>query len=94
MILPAEKNYPKRIHVGDTTYRIKFVKSCGKNTLGLCDGTKEIIYIRKGLGPAARFKTLIHEILHAIEFSHGIPLKHSKIRLLEEAIADIFIQNF
>lgn len=89
-----EKEYPKFLYIGDTVYKIKFVKTLPGNIVGLCDSLKETIYIKKGLGPSSTLKTFIHESLHALEFYYNIPIKHKVVAKLENAIFDLLMQNF
>lgn len=94
MKLPSERQYPKRIYLGNYTYTVRFVSRLPKDTVGEADPVKCEIRILKGLGPKARLTTYVHEVLHAMEFSFDINLPHKLVRALEEPLVDFFLQNF
>ena len=93
--------YPERLRIGDVYYRIRFVKSIrgcklpvGKNaTIGLCDEHRREILIRKGLSEDETLKTLLHELLHAMEFEYQIKIPHQSVYQYEEAIFDFLCAN-
>lgn len=97
---PRQKDYPKEIVVGDSIYRVRFVrKICeakegsDSETLGLCcPGDKEIL-IKQGLDPMERLSTLIHEILHCLEFEYEIEIPHKLIYQLERPITQLLMDN-
>lgn len=97
MKLLTPTQYPTEYHVGSETYCLKLVSkipdSCS-NTVGLTDSGKKMIYIRKGLSKAQFFRTLIHELLHAIEIELEIKVRHKEIYKLEKGIADMLLMNF
>lgn len=85
-----------KLHIGDSVYRVQFVSRVpkeSKRTLGLCDGKKKIIYIRKGQTPRGMRRTLIHELLHCFEFEYDVPIKHKAIHILELAIEAFLVDN-
>lgn len=91
MILPTK--YPKSFFIGESEYKLRWKRRLGARLLGLCDPSKEIIYIKKGMGKLTTFKVIVHELFHAFEFEYEIPIKHKAIRKLETAIADFILQN-
>lgn len=92
MRIPKPSQYPKRVHLKGETYKIKFVK--GLKDLGNTDASKNLIRIRKGMSNTETFKTVIHEILHLLEFEWPIRLKHKTVYKLEEAIFSFLLDNF
>lgn len=96
MKFPSPNEYPKEIYIEDATYKVKFVKTIphhSKKAVGLCDGQKQIIYIRAGQSPRGTFRTLVHECLHAIDFEYGVRLKHKHIYILELALEALLADN-
>lgn len=92
MIIPAIKDYPKELYVRGDRYRVLFVKNL--ENIGETDSGKLTIKLRAGMSKNETFRTLIHEILHAIEFSHPIDLKHKVVYELEEALFNLILDNF
>ena len=100
---PRRSDYPRELLVGDAVYKIRFVRKIDEGgkvpegsdleVVGLCDPSEKEILILQGLDPLERFKALIHELLHAIEFEHDIEMAHALIYKLEEPIAQLLIEN-
>ena len=89
------KAYPKEILIGETVWRVRFVRKFRgePNTVGLCCEANETIYIRQGLGRVETFKTFLHELLHAVEFEHKIEIPHKLIYQLELPLTLLIFQN-
>ncbi len=92
MKLPPQSKYPKQIYFSHEVYKIKFVK--GLEHFGDTDPNKKLIRIKHGISARATFVTLIHELLHVIEFEEIPKLKHSTIYALEKAISELLFDNF
>lgn len=94
---PRRRDYPKSIKVGQTDYRIRFVRQDtldrlaeGENTRGLCCSGSETIYLLIGLSAKERFETFVHETLHAVEFEYKIKIPHRLIYDLEAPLARLY----
>jgi ssRNA-specific RNase YbeY (16S rRNA maturation enzyme) len=61
---------------------------------GETDPETKIIKIKKSLGRVPLFLTVIHELLHVVEFEHNIKMKHKVVYQLEKAIFEILLDNF
>lgn len=97
MRLPNAKDYHSEYHVNDETYTLRFVSRIpgGKaGDIGLCDAGKKAIFIKKGLTKMQTFRTLTHELLHAIEFEYELKIPHSLVYQLEKSIVDTLLYNF
>jgi hypothetical protein len=98
MKLPSAKDYDgTEWHIGSETYQVKVVKRIpGENekTLGLCDPSEQVIYIKAGQSKSQAYRTFRHEIYHAYEAEYGIPLRHAVVYQLEKADGDFLISNF
>lgn len=95
-------NYPERLKIGDRYYRIRFVKSirgCKKSVLskgtnvGLCDEARAEILIRAELTTDEKLATLIHELIHAMEFEYQIKIPHEAVYQYEKAVFDFLCAN-
>jgi uncharacterized protein with PIN domain len=64
-----------------------------KDDLGYCDTEARILFMKDGELIEETFKTLIHELLHAMDDTYKIKLSHTQVRKLELAIAEFLIQN-
>ena len=96
MKLPGYKQYKKEWHVGEETYTLKFVSripGCKAKDVGLCDPESRIMYVKKGLSKAMLYRTVAHELLHAIEFEYEIEIPHKLVYQLEKAIVDTQLMN-
>jgi len=72
---------------------VKRIPREDRGTCGLCDDGAKIIWIRSDQSPKGLFKTLIHELLHAVEAEYGLRIKHEMIYSLETALADLILDN-
>ena len=96
---PGVRSYPTYLMIKGEPWDIKFVRKIpdgekAKNaTLGLCDPGDKCIYIKLKEPPNETFKTLVHEVLHAIEDEYCISVPHAVIYKFEEAIHDVLIEN-
>lgn len=93
-----QRDYPREIVVGDQVWEIRFVRGIAGTattvTLGLCDPSEHVIYIKQGLKPTERLATFVHEVLHAIEYEYNIEIAHKLVHLLDEPIAKLIIDNY
>lgn len=92
------KDYPREIMIRDSLWAIRFVRKPPGTTDrywndGLCDPSANTIYIRLGLDEHERFKTFVHEILHALEHEYELELPHHIVHALEEPILRILLDN-
>jgi hypothetical protein len=95
MKLPPKYKYKKSFDIKGEEWRVAFVSQIeGKNTLGLCDPSNRIIYIRNRLGPAETFRTFLHEMIHVFESEYGITISHKDVYKLEDAIFHFLTENF
>ena len=92
MTLPKPNSYPTKIYVSGEVYKIQFVK--GMHDLGETDSEKRTIKIKYGMSPRETLYTLVHELIHAMEFEHGIPIKHKDVHRWEKAVSELIIDNF
>ncbi len=91
-----QRDYPRQLHIGENIWDIRFcriIPGHGPNTLGLCDPSELIIYIKMGQTPRERFKTFAHEICHAVCFEFNIKENHAIIHKLEEPIVRLLMDN-
>lgn len=85
--------YPKHIHYGNVTYELTFTTL--KGCLGDCDPNKRRIRIQKGMGKRKTLETLVHELLHLVEFEENIPgFTHWHIRKLDRGLTQLLLDNF
>ncbi len=91
MNVPAIKDYPKHIYIRGDRYSLSFVKNM--QFAGSTDAGDRTIKIRAGMSPHETFRTAIHEVLHAIEFSWPVKIKHKAVYKLEKAIFQLLLDN-
>lgn len=90
--LPARPNYPRVIYYSTEAYRVRYKKNLG--CFGVTDPETKTITIRAGLSPRSLLATLVHEILHVIEFETPVKIKHKQVYKLEKALVEILLDNF
>jgi len=75
-------------------YKIAWCKVIDEaRTLGYCEDSAQIIYMKDGQEIDETFKTMIHELVHAMDHVYGMKLRHTQVRKLELALAEFLIQN-
>ena len=88
------KPLPKRVRIKrNISYKVIETKFDNPEDLGKCDPVLRVIEIKKGLSQKLQRQTLIHEILHAIEFENGIKIPHRAIYQLDLALEEILRLN-
>jgi Zn-dependent peptidase ImmA (M78 family) len=80
--------------IAGLTYKIAWCKVIDdKSTLGYCCDESKVIYLKEGEDEDETFKTMIHELVHAIDHVYSLKLRHAQVRKLELALADFMLQN-
>lgn len=95
-MIRRQRDYPRQLQIGENIWDIVFCRKIPEecpSTLGLCDPSELKIYIKMGQTPAERFKTLAHEVCHAVCSEFGIKENHAVIHKLEEPILRFLIDN-
>lgn len=88
------KDYPRQFVIRDSLWDVKFVQKLdGKLTAGLCDPSCQTIYVRLGQTKIERLKTVIHELLHAMEHEYAITIPHKMVYTLEAPLAEFLLDN-
>jgi hypothetical protein len=95
MRFPRVREYPKQFYIGRDIYKLKFVRRVLSDhaNAGCCDPERKEIRIKLGQTPKETLSTLIHELLHAAEFSYDIKISHEAIYRLEIAIMSFLQEN-
>jgi hypothetical protein len=93
--LPNTRSYPKTIKILDDIWTVRFVRGyADPDQVGECDPNAYEITIKFKQSKADTFKTFIHEICHAIEFTGNLEIKHRTIYKLEDLIFSLIRENF
>jgi Zn-dependent peptidase ImmA (M78 family) len=98
MKLNRPEEYFTEIFVRGVLYKIEFVKKLivdRENILGFCEYGKDekMISINSSQSLSEIRSTIVHEILHALDYEYKIGLKHEQVYALERAISDFLIEN-
>lgn len=90
------RDIPRKLWINDSEWKIKFVKIVDGDAkiLGCCNSYTKEIHIKVGLAKRDRAETLIHELLHALEFEYGIEIDHKLIYQLERPVYNLCYDNF
>lgn len=105
--IPGIRKYPKEYLIPTVEndfdfdmWEVKFVntiKNRGKidrDLLGLCDPEINIISVCKKQKKEDILKTVIHELIHAVEFSMDKDIPHEMVYAIEQILGDLFIELF
>lgn len=88
---------PKRVKIKRRWWTIiatdEYIIYQGRRCRGLCNGDTREIHIYTGQREKMIFSTLLHELLHAIEFTYGVQMPHRLIFELEGPLADMLMKN-
>jgi Zn-dependent peptidase ImmA (M78 family) len=75
-------------------YKVAWCKIIDEaSTVGYCDDTAKVIYMKDQQELDETYGTLVHELVHAMDHTYSIKLRHSQVRKLELALAEFMRQN-
>lgn len=85
----------KNIKIGGLYYKTLEVKDLARDhsALGRCCGNNTTIELDSELKDSVKEKTLIHEIIEAINFEYELDLEHPKISILASAFYQVLVDN-
>jgi len=87
---------PSKIKIkGRVFYQVVWADEIKGNpdTMGLSEPNEKTIYLKLGMSESETLKTLIHEVIHAIEFEWNEPIPHRITYTLEEGIFKVLKLN-
>ena len=87
---------PSKIKIrGRTYYQVVFQEIIRDDPacMGLAEPSERMIYLKIGMSQTDQVKTLIHEVIHAIEFEWNQPIPHKITETLEEGIFKVLKLN-
>lgn len=83
---------PKTLIIGDAVYSVE-ITDLPRDLAGDCASDHKI-RINKDLSQYEQLVTLVHEAMHAVEFSRNVKVGHRVIEKLESPIASLIVQLF
>lgn len=88
MLLKLLAKIPSHIRITPkVTYEIVFIEDFADGkTCGECRYNTKQIVIKKGQSATETFKTVLHEILHAVALENEFELTEKQVRALEESL--------
>lgn len=86
---------PKTIRILGKTYEVvkKGSEVWDEDKFGQCDDAGQKIYLRGGLGGDMERDTLLHEILHAIDFHEKAGLKERQVETMAAGFYAVLREN-
>lgn len=89
MARSAKKSYPipTSFKLGAKTWRVRYKRM--PTNLGLCDPTKNVIYIHPDQSSIQQYSTFLHEITHAILFAMGYDEEEQFVTSFEELLLQV-----
>lgn len=83
---------PKSLIIADSVYSVE-ITDLPRDLAGDCASDHKI-RINKDLSEYEKLVTLVHEAMHAVEFSRNVKVGHRVIEKLEAPIASLIVQLF
>jgi hypothetical protein len=83
------------VKIGGIKYKIEYSKDLARDRgcLGECCCNSNVIRLDSDLSFHMERKTLLHEIIEAINFEYELKLEHTKISIIETALYQVIIDN-
>jgi len=90
------RDIPKTVLVNGNIWEIRYCRSIENepDAVGLCDSHDKEILIVTSICQDEKARTLIHELIHAIEFEYDIQIPHNLVYKLEEPIYRLICDNW
>ncbi len=86
---------PDILLVGDEVWTVRrkmTLDNLGRDIVGYCDPSTNEILIKAGQSKEDELATLVHEYIHAIEYSRDIEIPHKLVYKLERDLASLIYQ--
>lgn len=86
-----------RLRIGKHSWKVEisdYHDEAEPDDLGVCVWDDKVIWVNSKQSEKQITITLVHEILHAIAYSHKLTLRHPTIEMLQGPIADLIRKNF
>lgn len=91
---PISEVIPRKVRItAKVSYTVLFVDKLDIDNMGVCDPNTRQILILLGMSTKDTLATFIHELLHAMEFEHGIEIPHKAVHQLDVAIESLLRLN-
>jgi predicted component of type VI protein secretion system len=89
------KKKPSVINVLGKPYKVDYIKhtAIGSEDYGDCDYGKQLISIALGIGLELEQDTLLHEVLHALDYAAELKLSERQVSALAALLLGVFKAN-
>lgn len=84
---------PTKLRLLGKNWTIRYGSTKNKDEMGECLSETQAITIKEGLKPEQERSTVLHECLHAIDFSLGLGLTERQVMGLEAGLYDLCNSN-
>jgi hypothetical protein len=88
---------PTEINIGPYSFAVRFVPKIifddGKERTGMCDQWNLELHISEELPPKHRPQTLMHEVIHAIDWHMQIGLDEAQVNRLAHGMCEALMRN-
>jgi hypothetical protein len=73
--------------------RYKLLKDEKAEDCGLCDCNKQVITLKSGMPTTLELDTIIHEIVHAIDYQMSLKMSERQVHGVGAGLAAVLIDN-
>lgn len=86
---------PDSVRVAGRDYSIDYVlpHPLGTEATGICDNMAQKIVCLEGLTPLEEGDTVLHEVIHAVDFVAGLDLQERQVRHLATILLGVLQDN-
>lgn len=91
----AKAKRPPSVRIFGRVYPVVYVKDSplGLTNMGQCNDAKQVIHVQDGLTPIEESDTVLHEVIHGIDYVTGLGLEERQVRGLAAALIGLFQDN-
>tara|TARA_R100000808_G_scaffold18489_1_gene40494 strand:+ start:2000 stop:2305 length:306 start_codon:yes stop_codon:yes gene_type:complete len=88
----------RRIRIGSHEWLLRFVDSIETDgdctTHGVCESSTRTITVARIASESWVLSTLLHEVMHAIEHTYEVRIRHQDLNLFADILAGVLIDNW
>ena len=86
---------PAKVKILGKPYKVHFVTDAplDEDDMGECRASEQAVYVKEGLPLEAEQDTLLHEVIHGVEWEMDLKLKESDVKKLATGLLAVLKEN-